>query len=214
MIDQIRVDRIKTSLAEAGLDALILRLPENIVMSCGCWPMNGFSYAVVTAGQGPAALIAPSCEDEEMSRCWAKEVRYFPWPRLNMPDPMLAVQSHLREAAKTLGIERGRIGYEGSFDAVAPAHNSGEVLVPNQTTLPFFKQTLSQATFVDATRLLYELRAVKTPNEIEKLRRAHQVAGYGIEAFLQGVAPGITEAALASEGYRAVLSQGVALPEV
>ena len=45
------------AMREAAWMRLVLRLPENIVMSCGVWPMNGFSYAVLTAGEGPAALI-------------------------------------------------------------------------------------------------------------------------------------------------------------
>lgn len=54
-MDRKRIQRIKKALRDAKLDALVLRLPENIVMSCGVWPMNGFSYAVVTAESGPAA---------------------------------------------------------------------------------------------------------------------------------------------------------------
>ena len=51
-------------------------------MALGVWPMNGFSYGVFTADAGPVALIAPSCEDEEMGGCWAGDVRFFIWPRL------------------------------------------------------------------------------------------------------------------------------------
>ena len=65
-IDSQRVRRVKGALKQAKLDAIILRLPENIVMSFGDWPMVGFSYAVFTAKDGPVALIAPSCEDQEM----------------------------------------------------------------------------------------------------------------------------------------------------
>ena len=68
-MDKQRIRRLKTALRNAGLDAMILRLPENIVMSFGVWPMNGFSYAVLTADKGPLALIAPSCEDQAMDGC-------------------------------------------------------------------------------------------------------------------------------------------------
>ena len=53
-MDQDRVDRMRASLRHAKLDALVLRLPENIVMGFGVWPMNGFSYAVFTADEGPS----------------------------------------------------------------------------------------------------------------------------------------------------------------
>ena len=83
-MDTERIRRLQTALREAKLDALILRLPENIVMSFGVWPMNGFSYAVFTAEAGPLVLIAPSCEDQEMDGCWADDLRFFTWPRLEM----------------------------------------------------------------------------------------------------------------------------------
>ena len=51
-------------------------------MALGVWPMNGLSYGLFTAEAGPVALVAPSCEDEEMDGCWAGDVRYFVWPRL------------------------------------------------------------------------------------------------------------------------------------
>ena len=95
-MDQDRVDRIRASLHRAKLDALLLRLPENIVMSFGVWPMNGFSYAVFTADEGPVALIAPSCEDEEMGDCWA-DVHFFTWPRLAMSDPLQAIRGAIGE---------------------------------------------------------------------------------------------------------------------
>ena len=128
-MDRKRIQRLRRALREEKLDALVLRLPENIVMALGVWPMNGFSYAVVTAEAGPLALIAPSCEDEEMDGCWADHVRYFTWPRLRMPDPLEAIADHLRDIARPHGLARARIGYEGSFDAVAPPHNAGEVMV-------------------------------------------------------------------------------------
>ena len=38
VIDSQRVRRLKAALKQAKLDAILLRLPENIVMSFGVWP--------------------------------------------------------------------------------------------------------------------------------------------------------------------------------
>lgn len=209
MTDQSRVSRLKSQMRKDGLDALVLRLPENIVMLFGVWPMNGISHALFTAADGPVALIAPSCEDPEMDGCWATDIRYFAWPRLVMDDPAAFTQTQLQDLARKHGLTRARIGYEGAFEAVAPAHNAGEVLVPCEPTIAAIKATLPKARWIDATGLLQQQRATKTPGEVEKLRTAHRVAAFGLRAFHETVAPGLSEAALAGIVYRACLERGV-----
>ena len=179
-MDQERIDRIRASLGKAKLNALVLRLPENIVMAFGVWPMNGFSYAVFTADAGPLALIAPSCEDEEMGGCWTNDVRFFTWPLLNMPDPLAAIRDAMNSIARKNKLGRARIGYEGSFDSVAPPHNAGEPIVPCESSNAFLKSLVPSARWVDATALLYELRAIKTEQEIAHLRQTQRVAAFGL----------------------------------
>jgi len=201
---------MRASLRHAKLDAVVLRLPENIVMGLGVWPMSGFSYAVCTADGGPVALIAPSCEDQEMGGCWA-DVRFFTWPRLSMSDPLEAIRGSIGEIARRHKLARARIGYEGSFECVAPPHNAGEVIVPCETSNAFLKSLIPSARWFDATALLHELRAVKTEREIARLRVAQRVAGFGLEKFHESVEPGMTEAEIAAAVYTACLVQGVRL---
>jgi Xaa-Pro dipeptidase len=209
-MDQDRVERVQAALQKAKLDALVLRLPENVVMAFGVWPMNGFSYAVFTADAGPVALVAPTCEDEEMDGCWA-DVHFFTWPRLDMPDPLTAIRNAIGDVLGRHKLKRGRIGYEGSFDCVAPGHNPGEVIVPREGSKAFLESFAPSARWVDATSLLYELRATKTEREIARLRIAHQVAGFGLKKFHESALPGATEAELAALAYQACLTQGVRL---
>jgi Xaa-Pro dipeptidase len=210
-MDQDRINRIQTALRKAKLDALVLRLPENIVMALGVWPMNGFSYAVFTADAGPLALVAPSCEDQEIDGCWAGEVRFFRWPMLDMPDPIEAIRNTMGDIARRHKLGRARIGYEGSFECIAPSHNAGEPIVPCESSNTFLKSLLPAARWTDATGLLYALRAEKTEQEIARLRLTHRVAAFGLEKFYATVSPGKTEADLAAAVYEACLTQGVKL---
>ena len=210
-MDRKRIQRLRRALREEEIDALVLRLPENIVMAFGVWPMNGFSYAAVTAEAGPLALVAPSCEDEEMDGCWADDVRYFTWPRLHMPDPLEAIAGHLRDIAQTHGLTRARIGYEGSFDAVAPSHNAGEVMAHAENTVSWLRSVLPRARWIDATDLLNAQRATKTEHEVARLRVAHQAAGYGLRAFRRAVDIGVRETDLAATVYGAALTRGQSL---
>ena len=168
-MDQDRVDRMRASLRQAKLDALVLRLPENIVMGFGVWPMNGFSYAVFTADDGPVALVAPSCEDEEMDGCWAETCgsssgRGWPWATR-----WRRFAARSARVARHYKLARARIGYEGSFECVAPSHNAGEVIVPCESSIAFLKSLIPSARWFDATALLHDLRATKTEGEIARL---------------------------------------------
>ncbi len=63
--DEERALRIRDALARHNLDALICRLPENLVLLTGYWPVIGRSVVVVPA-QGEPVLIAPSMEEEAL----------------------------------------------------------------------------------------------------------------------------------------------------
>ena len=210
-MDQDRIDRIIASLHNVKLDALVLRLPENIVMGFGAWPMIGFSYAVFTVDAGPLALIAPSCEDEEMGDCWTDDVRFFIWPRLGMPDPLTTIRDAMADIVRQHKLGRARIGYEGSFECVAPPHNAGEVMVPCESSIAFLHSLAPGARWSDATALLHELRALKTEQEVSRLRLTQRVAAFGLEKFHEWTSPGRTEAELAAMVYEACLTRGVRL---
>ena len=63
-----------------------------------------------------------------MDGCWAQDVRFFTWPRLEMEDPLEAIRRILSDFARRHKLARAHIGYEGSFECVAPTHNAGEVM--------------------------------------------------------------------------------------
>jgi Xaa-Pro dipeptidase len=213
-MDTERIRRLKAALRGFKLDALVLRLPENIVMSFGVWPMNGFSYAVFTAEAGPVALIAPSCEDEEMDGCWAGKPKFFTWPRLGMEDPFTAISRELDKVIERHNLGKSQIGYEASFECVAPAHNAGEVITPCESSIAWLKSLAPQAKWRDASGLLHRQRAIKTPKEIDRLRLAHRAAAFGLKKFMAAVVPGMTEAQAASLVYAECLTKGVKLNRV
>ena len=154
-------------------------------------------------------MIAPSCEDQEMGGCWAG-VRFFVWPRLAMSDPLEAIRGLIGEVSRHYKLARARIGYEGSFECVAPSHNAGEIIVPCESSNIFLRSLIPSARWFDATSLLHELRATKTAGEIARLRMAQRVAGFGLEKFHESVEPGMTEAEIAASVYTACLTRGAA----
>lgn len=86
---------------------------------------------------------------------------------------------------------------------------SGEPLIPGELTFGMYRQAIPSAHWIDASSVLYRLRARKTAYELDKLRIANQVATFGLQAFYRGLVPGKTEAELASEVEAAIYTQGV-----
>ena len=151
-MDRSRISRLQAALRDAGLDALILRLPENLVMALGVWPMNGLSYGLFTADGGPLGLVAPSCEDEEMDGCWAGEVRFFVWPRLAGDDPRTAIGQTIGDWAKRFKLSRARIGYEGRFRVCRAAPQRGRSDRPLRRIVGVVEIAAAAGHLCDATR--------------------------------------------------------------
>jgi Xaa-Pro dipeptidase len=212
-MDPIRVSRVRDALVRAGLDALICRLPENVVFLTGYWPRNGFCY-VVFPQQAEPTLILPEGEIEWAEMSGLKDIRLFGWGQVKDTDPYETIAAHLEAIPALTG--RVQIGYEGRFEVVAPAHMPGDVQVPSEVTRELFRNSLPAARFVDATDVLNGLRAVKTEYELGKIRIANEVACFGLKALRDNMRPGLTEAQVAglvtgaihaqAAGYKGVIS--------
>ncbi len=207
-LDALRDARNRAALRAHGLDALVCRLPENVLLLTGYWPLSSFAFVLYPCN-GPVSLIAVATEAAEIPEGAADEVRTFRWGVLGAPEPYEAVRRHLHEALGVAGVERGRIGYEGSFESVTPGHMAGEALVPAGVTHAMLARAAPDATMVDATGALYAARARKTPMEIVKLRLANSIAALGLDAFRAWHEPGRTEAEVAAQVEAAIMSRGL-----
>ncbi len=204
-MDRERLQRVRQAMADAGLDALVCRLPENIVMLSGHWPLIGWSFLLFPR-DGKPTLVTPHCDEREArSELWEAAVRPFLFGVLAGGDPFTAIQALLKEAA-----EPGwrRIGYEGSFETVAPAWNAAEGAVPAAVTHAMLQQCFGEDNLVDATGLLLSQRACKTDGEAAKLRRANEIAAIGLRTFHDLVAPGVTGIELVTAVESAIMRQG------
>jgi Xaa-Pro aminopeptidase len=89
------------------------------------------------------------------------------------------------KAVDKRGLANGRIGVEMPF---LPAD-----------AFQTLQQRLPNATLVDATNVLDELRAIKRPEEIELVRRASAITADAIQAAFQAGYPGVTTEQLADQ---------------
>ena len=203
--DDKKLERVRALMLTHELDALVVRAPDNVLYLSNYWGMKGYEV-VVFPRDGEATLITlePSQDDAERN-AWTRDIRLFAGYDARDPRPPLARALDLaREAAA--GYER--LGLELSMGTQAADRMVGE---PTTYTQAWF-ESFPDAT--DATPLLNEARAIKTAQELERMRIANAIASAAMEYSREHLRPGMkeSEAAALWEGY--VHGQGTARDDV
>lgn len=205
-IPSIRVTAVQAALATEGLRMLVARLPENLVMLAGYWPVIGRSALIVPAAGDPV-LIAPEMERDALARTFIRDVRTFPVWKLGDPAPDEGLARLLRDAAATLGVRGARIGVEQNPDEdLTPTQKVTEPWHPARPTWGMLEAL--GADLVDVSPMLTHLRARKTAAELERLRVANEIAAFGLRAFAAAVVEGRSEADVAADVEHAILAKG------
>lgn len=146
----------------------------------------------------PVLLCGPESDEYARLRGQIPDVRVL--KEFTHPDedyPFSSIQS-LSEIINDLGwsikeIQRAGIAGKGlmSFD-----------------TYQAFQATLPSVEWVDVENDLCNLRAIKTPAELEVIRHAYQIAESGFQAALQTIQPGVSERAVAAAVEAAMRASG------
>jgi Xaa-Pro aminopeptidase len=187
--DDRKLDRVRGLVAEEGLDALVVRAPDNVLYLTNFWPMKGYDAAVFPR-EGEATLICLEASAEDAARtAWTEDVRVFAGYDPNDPRPPTARTLDLaREAAR----DYGRIGVELTLGTQASDRMVGE---PTTYTRDWFDAFPEAA---DATPLLVRARAQKTEQEIARMRLANEIAAAGMEHVARELRPGMKESEAAA----------------
>ncbi len=197
--DDAKLDRARALMGEHELDALVVRAPDNVLYLTNFWGMKGYD-ACVFPREGEPVLIClePSARDAERT-AWTQDVRLFDGYDANdARPPGLRALDLVRDAAAPYG----RVGVELTLGTQAADRMVGEPTTFPQAWFDAFPDA------GDATPVLNAARMVKTPQEVERMRLANEIAAAAME-HVQGVLrPGMTEAQAASEWLGFVHGEG------
>lgn len=191
-IDSVRFEKLQKKMAAAGVDALVCRLPENVVYLTEYWPVHGFSFAVFPVS-GKPLLFVPEVEEELTDKDWA-EVATFGWGLLKDGDLYENYRRLLTGAAAKLGLKGKKIAVEQTWEVTAPTYRSAEPVVPGKPWHDLLASVFAGCTIVDANDLLTAARSTKTAFELEKLRITNEIAEMGIAYAIDNLKAGMTEA--------------------
>ena len=182
--DDAKLARVRALMAEEDLDALVVRAPDNVLYLTNFWGMKGYDAAVFPR-EGEETLICLEASAEDAAEtAWATDVRLFRGYDERDPRPPTArTLDCALEAAK--GYER--VGLELSLATQAADRMVGE---PTTYARAWFD---AWADAVDATSLLARARAIKTAQELERMRLANEIAAAAMEHVRAELRPGMKE---------------------
>ncbi|TMK68821.1 MAG: aminopeptidase P family protein [Actinobacteria bacterium] len=192
--DDAKLDRVRTLMADHGLDALVVRAPDNVLYLTNFWPMKGYD-AVVFPRQGDPTLICLEASADDAARtAWTTDVRFFAGYDASDPRPPTARTLDLARAAAA---DFGSVGLELSLGTQASDRMVGEPTTFTREWFDAFPNAL------DATPLLATARATKTEQEVERMRIANAIAAAAMEHVARELKPGMkeSEAAALWEGF-------------
>ena len=198
--DDAKLERVRALMAEREVDALVVRAPDNVLYLTNLWGMKGYDVCVFPREGEPVLICLEASEEDAHRMAWTSEVRLFAGydPSDPRPPTMRALDVARQEAA-----EHGTVGLELSLGTQAADRMVGE---PTTFTYEWFHAFGTRAQ--DATALLAEARAVKTAQEIERLRLANEIAAAAMEHCKRIIAPGMNDARIAAEWEGFVHGEG------
>jgi Xaa-Pro aminopeptidase len=197
--DDAKLDRVRALMAERGLDALVVRAPDNVLYLTNFWGMKGYDVCVFPREGDPVLVCLEASEQDARRTAWTSDLRLFPGYDPADPRPPL---SRSLDVARRVGQEHGRVGLELSLGTQAADRMVGE---PTTYTGEWFR---AFGDAEDATPLLAEARAVKTSQEVERMRLANEIASAAMEHCRLILEPGMTEAQIAAEWEGFVHGEG------
>lgn len=180
-----RVERLRAELRARNLDAILLDECEATTYFFNFESSLNSYRAGLIPTEGEAFFVLRSLDVAPMREStWIRDVVGYP----DWAEPSSEVAEKIRER----GLDRARIGVDLTSHALTAQ------------TFGALKRELPHVEFVDVDGLPMKSRKVKSPSEIEKLRKASAINDTAMREIVEATKPGFTEreaARLAADAF-------------
>jgi len=187
--DEAKLDRVRALMAEHELDALVVRAPDNVLYLTSFWGMKGFDACVFPREGEPVLITIEASADDAARTAWTSDVRLV---QGYAPDDPRPVPARTLEAALAAAEEYGKVGLELTLGTQASDRMVGE---PTTFTKAWFDAWPGAG---DAMPVLNAARAVKTEQEIERMRLANEICAHAMRHVAAHLRPGMKESEAAA----------------
>jgi Xaa-Pro dipeptidase len=181
---------IAEGMAERRLDGFLALLPENILFFSGYWPSA--PAALVVSASKKSVLVVPKPDEGFVPADWEGDVLAYN-TRLDDDPTDIYITKLIENAVEKNGLQKGRVGCDRSMETVAGTHVGGVAHVPGQPFYHLLQEALIDVQFQDHTAWLYELRMVKTANEIRALKKCNEIVDRALGEARRRLTAGMKE---------------------
>ncbi|MEY2619448.1 MAG: hypothetical protein RL522_2450 [Pseudomonadota bacterium] len=192
-----RKRRVRQAMQADGLDWLVLVHPVSIHWLTGsdAKSYQAFQCLLVSAATPDLTIITRESERNEFSDdAWVDTL--ITWGGGYPQDPLEVFKA----AAQASNLRAGRVALEVPAYYLHPHHYAQ------------LKEWLGGALVQDGTSLVHDLKMVKSPAELDCIRRAGAIADQAMARFAGSLHEGQSELEAAGEVYHALLTAGSGLP--
>ena len=88
--DDGKLDRICALMTEEGLDALVVRAPDNVLYLTNFWGMKGYDACVFPREGEPVLITIEASEEDAARTAWTSDVRFVQGYAPDDPRPVTA----------------------------------------------------------------------------------------------------------------------------
>ena len=192
-----RIERIRQHMAEMQVDALFLIQPTNVWYAGGFWEFIAIRMeAILIPSDGDCVFVVSKNEYEYANKVsWIADVRYY----TEFPEPGRHQNPHdlILEIVREKGLQKATIGIEETFMSVAEYRR--------------LTRLLPEARLVDGSDILRRCRMIKSPYEIDMLKKSGKVAVAAWNASLNVAKPGLLEFEVAQAAREAATNTAASL---
>ena len=187
-----RVGKVRKQMEAEGLDALLVTYPCNLYYVSGYYTFGVGNHAcLILPLDGDAVLQVTSMEIAAgVVNSWVKNIVSADWRG------QAGAGEQLANMVREMGLGAGRLGIEPSRPGLLPP------------VLESLKGSLPTAALMDASDLVARVRMVKSPLELDFLRKAAGYTRVAINASLEAIRPGVLDNDVARVGYDAMIAAG------
>ncbi len=196
---------VQSLMSERGLDLLIAYADDRAVFGpaharwlanfpvhfepvCILMPKQGEPMMLCGPESVEYALLAGQIRDVRAASLFTHPDEDYPYAKIESLSEIVAESAGGLKSARRVGL--AGLGLMGA------------------DLMSAFKETLPEAEWVDVENSLCDLRAVKSPAEIEVVQCAYQIAETGFQAAVNAIAEGVTEREVAAEADAAMRRAG------
>jgi Xaa-Pro aminopeptidase len=194
-VDKEKETYYKSLMREAGLDAIIVRYPENVLYFSNYYPITGWASVIVFAEEDPVMIVP----DSELKFTNRRIIN-------NLTEYQPGGTEALIKEYKKLDLKGKTVGIEQCFESIGASNLHYEISFPNKPFFDTLAKEFPNSSFKDATDILYKMREYKTEMELENYRFLNKIQAIGLQAAAEAIKEEMTEMRLATICESAIMN--------